>query len=61
MRGEIETALGIEFIADAVENNRLPSCFAVSQLLSASVGCGKRDELADRGPRACTISTLGSS
>lgn len=37
MRGEIESALGIEFIADAVGNDRLPSCFAVSQLLSASV------------------------
>lgn len=37
MRGEIESALGIEFIADAVGNDHLPSCFAVSQLLSASV------------------------
>lgn len=37
MRSEVESALGIEFIADAVGSDRLPSCFAVSQLLSASV------------------------
>lgn len=37
MLGEIETALGIQVLADVVGNQRLPSCFAVSELLSASV------------------------
>ena len=37
MRGEIESALGIDLFAEVVGNEHLPSCFAVSDLLSASV------------------------
>lgn len=37
MRDEIEHALGIDLVAEVVGDEHLPSCFAVSDLLSASV------------------------
>lgn len=37
MRDEIASALGVDLFAEVVGNDHLPSCFAVSDLLSASV------------------------
>ncbi|OWK27539.1 CoA transferase [Sphingomonas dokdonensis] len=37
MRGEIESALGVDLFAEVTGDERLPSCFEVSELLSASV------------------------
>ena len=37
MRDEIEYALGIDILAEVASDERLPSCFAVSELLGASV------------------------